>query len=243
MVEKKTPGEKPIVIVKAGDPIPSVAESRGDYTALIRESIGDAWRGSFASFDCRVEAPPNPSSAAAFVITGSSSNLPNRERWMLDVEAWLRDVVGSGTPVFGICFGHQLLGQALGGEVTKNPRGREIGTIRVERLADDPILEGIPTSFEANATHIDTVAKLPPGAVALARSSLDDHQAIRFTPAVYGVQFHPEIDADVMRQYIAAREALLVAESMDPVALGRRVTDATFARSILASFIRNVVAS
>jgi GMP synthase (glutamine-hydrolysing) len=229
------------VVVKTGDPIPSVAATRGEFRHLIEETIGAAWRGEFSSFDARTERPPHPRSAAAFVITGSSANVPNREAWMIETEAWLREVADTGTPVFGICFGHQILGQALGGEVKKNPRGREIGTIRVERLAEDPIFDGMPTSFEANATHVDTVAALPRGAVVLARSSLDDHQTVRFARSIYGVQFHPEIDADVMRKYLDARRGVLADEGLDAEAIAAAVTEARLARALLANFVRHVV--
>jgi GMP synthase (glutamine-hydrolysing) len=157
---------------------------------------------------------------------------------MLSAEAWLRDVVRAGTPTLGICFGHQMLAQALGGEVQKNPRGREIGTVRIERIADDPLFEGLPAAFEVNATHIDTVTVLPPGATRLARSSLDDHQAIRFTETCYGVQFHPEIDADVMRAYLEARREILATERFVVEALLAEVTHAPHGRQILRNFLR-----
>src|SRR5262245_46724449 len=96
---------KPIVVVKTGEPVPSVLARRGEFARLIEEAIGDAWSGGYASFDARTDGPPDPRSAAAFVITGSSASVVDREPWMLRTEAWLRDVVGAGTPTLGICFG------------------------------------------------------------------------------------------------------------------------------------------
>lgn len=236
--------EKPkIVILTMGDPVPAVAERRGSFATMIEETIGDAWRGSYEAVDVRKEPPPDPRGAAAFVLTGSASNVPNREPWMLTSEAWLRDVVPSNIPIFGICFGHQILAQALGGEVIKNPRGREMGTQRIEKTVDDPIFDGLPSTFEANATHIDTVAKLPPGAVALARSPLDDHQAIRFSKTCYSVQFHPEVDADILRAYISSRVEILRGEGFDVDSMLTNVTEATSARHVLRNFIRHVVSA
>jgi len=232
---------KPIVIVKTGEPVPSVLARRGEFARLIEEAIGETWRGGYSIFDARSEAFPRPDDAAALVITGSAANVPDRESWMLRIEAWLRDAVGAGVPTLGICFGHQLLGQALGGQVLKNPRGREIGTIVIERISDDPIFGDLGPRFAANATHIDTVATLPTGAVALARSSLDDHQAIRFTPTCYGVQFHPEIDADVMRAYIAARREILATEGIDPDALAASVEEGEPGRRTLRNFIAHAL--
>jgi GMP synthase (glutamine-hydrolysing) len=175
------------------------------------------------------------------VITGSSANVPNREPWMLETEAYLREVVRLSVPVFGICFGHQMLAQALGGEVQKNPRGREIGTIRVARLADDPLFDSLPEAFEANATHVDTVVKLPPGAVPLAKSDLEDHHAIRFSETCYGVQFHPELDADVMRGYVEHRWEILASEGFAVESLHAQIAEAEFGRRTIRNFIHHIL--
>ncbi len=154
---------KRILVVKTGEPVPKIAEKRGQFADLIAGSIGELFTGDYAVVDARTEEPPSPRGADAVVITGSAANVPTREGWMLRTEAWLREVVAVGTLVFGICFGHQILAQALGGEVQRNPRGREIGTVAVEQTASDPIFDGLPATFAANVTHIDTVVRLPPG--------------------------------------------------------------------------------
>ena len=249
----RSPQNLPIIVVRTGDPVPTFAATRGAFADLIAQAASIEPSGAdggangsplpFEVFDIRVEAPPDPRAAAAFIITGSAANVPSREPWMLSAEAWLRGVVRAGTPTLGICFGHQILAQALGGDVQKNPRGREIGTVRIERIADDPLFDGLPAAFEANATHIDTVAVLPPGATPLARSSLDDHQAIRFTEACYGVQFHPDIDADVMRAYLEARREILSTERFVVDALLAEVTNAPHGRQILRNFLRACASS
>ena len=216
-------------------------ERRGHFADMIQAAIGEAWGGGYSEIDVRGDEPPGEVDAAAFVITGSAANVPHREPWMLRAEAWLRGVVGRGTPTFGICFGHQILAQALGGEVVRNPRGREIGTIRIHRREDDPIFDGIPSSFEANVTHIDTVGALPPGAVSLARSEQDDHQAIRFTRTCYGVQFHPELDREIMTGYVEARTEILQGERFDVDALLAGITDGDLGTRALRNFIRHLV--
>ncbi len=208
---------------------------------MIQDAIGPVWDGAYGVADVRVADPASTEGVAAFVITGSASNVPNREPWMLRTEAWLRRIVGEGVPVFGICFGHQILAQALGGEVIKNPRGREIGTKTISRRAHDPIFEGLSDELRVNLTHIDTVDRLPPGAVSLASSALDDHQAIRFTETCYGVQFHPEIDGEIMRGYIETRREILAAEGLDPDALWSAVEDGRAGTEALRNFVRRFV--
>lgn len=96
----------------------------------------------------------------------------------------------------------------------RNPLGREIGSVGIDLHENDPIL-GDKRTFLANATHLDTVGTLPEGAVSLARSAGDKNQIIRFDDRTYGLQFHPEIDDDVMRGYLDARRPILESEGMD----------------------------
>ena len=232
---------KKIFIIKTGEPVPKVREKRGEFSDLIVETIGEAWNHGYASFDARTDEPPNPQEAEAFVITGSAANVPDRIEWMLKTEAYLRDIVKLGIPTFGICFGHQILAQALGGEVRKNPRGREIGTRHINKLEHDPIFEGVPDVFKASVTHIDTVAKLPSGTKVLAKNDLDDHHALRFTETCYGVQFHPELDADVMRGYVEHRWDTLASEGIVVDELHRSIEESEFGRRTLINFVRHIM--
>jgi GMP synthase (glutamine-hydrolysing) len=233
-----SPKTKTITVLRTGEPVPWVLERRGHFHDLIASSIGEAFTGDYRVIDVRHEPLPDPRGASAFVITGSAANVPTREPWMLKTEAFLREVVEAGTPTLGICFGHQILAQALGGEVRKNPRGREIGTLAIERTADDPIFEGVPLRFEANVTHVDTVARLPEGAVALARSSLEDAHAIRFSETCYGVQFHPEIDGEVMRAYVESRAEVLREEGFPVEQMLAQIHDGEEGRRALRNFVK-----
>ena len=228
-----------LLILVAGTTVPAIAERRGDFHRWIQEKTGNAWRGSWAVHDARTDAPlPGPRDADAFVITGSSSSVTERAPWMLRAEELVRGIEQARVPLLGICFGHQMIAQALGGEVQKNPRGREIGTVRVDRLADDPVFEGLPRAFDVNATHVDAVVKLPPRAELLATTSLDPAAAFRVGDRVKAVQFHPEFDADVMRGYLTARAHLVRAEGLDPDALLGAVHEGTRGGDILRGFAR-----
>jgi GMP synthase (glutamine-hydrolysing) len=232
-----------ITILVAGNTVPAVAARRGDFDRWIREQTGEAWAGEWHSVDVRGDGPlPGPRDADAFVITGSSSSVTERAAWMLRAEGFVREIVAARTPLFGICFGHQMIAQALGGEVTRNPRGREIGTVRVDRVADDPVFAGLPRTFDVQATHVDSVARLPEGARVLATTSLDPVAAFAVGPLVKAVQFHPEFDADVVRGYLTARAETIRSEGLDPEALLARVHDGTRGRDILRSFARLVAA-
>jgi GMP synthase (glutamine-hydrolysing) len=233
-----------ILVLRAGDAVPQVAELHGEFFAWITRATGEAWTGKWVEHDLRSDrAIPDCESVSAIIITGSICSVTERAPWMLRAEAYIRDVVRTETPLLGICFGHQLMAQALGGDVQKNPRGREIGTVDVVRHADDPLFDGLPHRLRANATHVDTVVMLPPGAEVIASTALEAHAAIAFGPAARGVQFHPEIDEAVMRGYIEVRRPCLVEEGLDAEGIYRDAGDTPQARELLRNFIRCFVTS
>jgi len=137
-----------------------------------------------------------------------------------------------------------MIAEALGGKVAKNPRGREIGTVEVRMLdgaSDDPVLKGLPRIFSANATHVDSVAILPPGARVLAETSLEPHAMYAVGKTTKCVQFHPEIDGDAMRGYIDARAHLVNAEGLDAQGIRDRSVDTPHGASTLRNFVHHVV--
>jgi GMP synthase (glutamine-hydrolysing) len=221
--------------------MPTTLEQHGDWVRLISRTAADAWPGGFRAIDVRVAEPlPEPAEPRAIIVTGSASSVTERAPWMLRLEEHLRHVVSSGTPVLGICFGHQILGQALGGRVERNPRGREIGTVEVELTAPDPILDDRARPFLANMTHVDTLVELPEGARVLARTALEAHAALRFGENAWGVQFHPEIDAEVMRQYVSGRRELIAGEGLDAAAIHARIRETPPGAETLRRFLRIV---
>lgn len=231
---------RPLVVLVTGDPVGPVAARRGPFSELFAGALGSVAPAPLLAVDVRGPELAFPEDVAGVIVTGSASSVTERAPWMLRVEAVLRDLVKREVPLLGVCFGHQLLGAALGGRVERNPRGREIGTVAVEVLEPDPLLEGLPDPFAANATHVDSVTVLPPGATLLARSALEPHAAVRFGPAAWGVQFHPEFDRDVMRGYLEARADLVRSEGGDPDRLLAAAGEGEGGRALLRAFARRL---
>jgi GMP synthase (glutamine-hydrolysing) len=230
---------RPLLIVKSGRTLPELARRRGDYEDWIAAGMGlGAARLRIAH--AYENAPlPEPDTFAGVVVTGSSAMVSHREPWSERTAAWLAGAVLTGTPVLGICYGHQLLAHGLGGRVGPNPRGREIGTIEVAlsgAARGDPLFEQLPERLRVQATHVEAVLELPVGARLLGSSHADPHQAFAVGERAWGVQFHPEFDADVVRGYLTARRELLLAEGLDPEALWRAASDSSHGTVLLRRF-------
>ncbi|WP_394826878.1 glutamine amidotransferase [Pendulispora albinea] len=230
-----------IIVLRTGDAIPSVAEKCGQFFDYITRTVGDTWSYGWELVDVRLPDVdlPDPRSATGFIITGSPSSVTERAPWMLRTEEYVRRIAAAEVPLLGICFGHQLIGQALGGEVAKNPRGREIGTVRLEVSEGDPILEGQPRVFDVQATHSDSVVRLPPGARVLASTELEPNTIFSVGPYVRGVQHHPEMDDVVIRGYVEARYAIIESEGLDAGAILRNVRPTPENGRTLRNFVRN----
>ncbi len=231
---------KPVLIVKAGEPVPAVAGRFGGFEDWILAGSGLDPEAVRTVAVYREEALPDPTSVAGVIVTGSKAMVTDHEPWMERAATWLRRAVGDRVPVLGICFGHQLLAHALGGEVGDNPRGREIGTVRVRLLpaaGEDPLLAGFPARLTVQATHTQSVLRLPPGAVLLAANDHEPHHAFRAGKRAWGLQFHPEITAGVMRAHLALMRSTLAAEGLDPAALEAAVESSPAGPALLRRFV------
>jgi GMP synthase (glutamine-hydrolysing) len=166
----------------------------------------------------------------------------DRRDWSERSADWLRDAAHAGVPLFGICYGHQLLAHALGGAVGDNPAGREMGTIDLElhpQAEHDPLFAGLPRRFPVQSTHLQTVLRAPEGATVLARSTQDACHAFRWREHVWGVQFHPEFSGTHMRGYVHARREALAGEGRCAKQVSRAISAAPHARKVLRRFARH----
>jgi GMP synthase (glutamine-hydrolysing) len=222
--------------------------------ALLDASVGDtpAERNVGRELEAEVRTykvsegvlPPSPSEALdafdAVVVSGSQTAVYDDEPWIAETEAWLRGVVDRGMPVLGICWGHQLLAQATGGDV--DPMGEyELGYVDVDLLAPaaaDPLFAGVDDPFVAFETHSDEVTRLPGAATPLAETDRA-LQAFRIANA-WGVQFHPEYDLDTARWVTENKRGHLTDDRVDAVletVTPERHAETAAARRTFANFL------
>lgn len=194
--------KKKLFIIKAGTTFSSTLATFGDFEDWIIAGLGnellpveviDAWKEP---------AYPHPAECLGVIVTGSHAMVTENLPWSLAIERWIPLIVEAGIPFLGICYGHQLLGRAMGGEVGYHPLGRELGTVEIRlepQAVGEPLFTGVPRIFPGHSAHSQTVLRLPPGAVLLASGDYEPHHSFRIGKAAWGVQFHPEYDAAVMK--------------------------------------------
>jgi GMP synthase (glutamine-hydrolysing) len=232
---------RPILIVKTGSAVPSVVAEHGDFGQLIARGLGRRVEELLVVEVFQDEILPSPQRVAGVIVTGSAAMVSMPEPWAERTASWLRSTHAASVPILGICYGHQLLAWALGGSVHANPNGREIGTATVELTPDathDRLLGGLGPTLTVQETHVESVAALPPGARLLAGNAHDPHQAFAVGESSWGVQFHPEFDAAIVRRYLEERRSIIAAEGLDPDRLLAGVADSSDGRAILETFNR-----
>lgn len=198
----------------------------------------------------RGEAFPSLDGYDAVVAMGGPQQTDEEARfpWLADEKALLRDAVAGDVPVFGVCLGCQLLADAHGGTVAPLAEA-EIGIIDFA-LTDagraDPLFAGLPPSPLTMQWHLNAVTALPSGATHLARSPACEVQAFRIGKRGYGVQFHMEVNKDLVRgvdgfpEYVAALEDLRGVGAFDRLVAetGRHEeTLRTNGRQLFANFV------
>lgn len=141
------------------------------------------------------------------VVLGGSMNADDDETtsWLPAVRALIATTVASRMPFLGICLGHQLAALALGGRVGRNPHGSYRGLSPFNPNAagrEDPLLRAVLPGALAIQSNRDVVLEMPPGAQVLAAFGDGTVQAARFGERAWGVQFHPEANAQVFQGWL-----------------------------------------
>jgi GMP synthase (glutamine-hydrolysing) len=228
-----------LLLLKVGFTFDHIARARGDYDAWFRQRLERPNTSLEVVHVARGEPLPQHFEYDGVVVTGSFSMVTDREGWSVATAGYLRGVVERRVPTLGVCYGHQLLADTFGGRVANNPRGRQAGTVSVQLTPDaqqDPLFRGMPSVLRVQVSHRQSVLVLPEGAVLLGSCEGDPHHAYRLGDTTWGVQFHPEFDADVSRAYIEARREILASEGLNPAALTAAVEDSDHGPQILTRF-------
>lgn len=243
-----------VMLYLAGAPSAAVRARFGTYVDWFGRLIA-AHEVDMQVFDGLGGQMPALDDVDGVVITGSAASLTEPEPWMDTALALVRAAHEARTPLLGVCFGHQLIGAALGGRVVRNPRGWQLATRDVsltEAGRGDALFAGLPERFPVNLSHQDIVCEtsLPeaPRVEVLAGNAKASIQAVAVGPYTRGVQFHPEFSGEVTAAYIEARRALLTEDAVSrdapedlPETLLAEVRDSPEGEQVLHNFIAHFV--
>ncbi len=177
----------------------------------------------------------------AVVVTGSASMVTEHCEWMLQTQHWLAQIFAHDVPTLGVCFGHQLIADMLGGQVDYNPLGRHMGIsqfILNPQGQQDMLLGDLSATntFNTFVSHQQNVISLPACVTLLGSCENDSNHAFSYQNYIWGVQFHPEWSQEIMRSYLKQRETVLIKEGFNPTLMAAQLSDCDEAGSLLKQF-------
>ena len=194
-----------IGILQTGHVPDELIAQNGDYSDIFPRFL--AGRGlTFRTFSVvDNDFPEGPEDAEGWLITGSRYGAYEDHDWIPPLERLIREIHASGKPLIGVCFGHQIIAQALGGKVEKFAGGWSVGRTRYE-------INGEPLNL--NAWHQDQVTALPEGAQTLSSTDFCRHAAVLYGDRAFTLQPHPEIDRTYLRGLLERRAPGVVPEDL-----------------------------
>ncbi len=185
-----------IGILQTGHAPDTLRDQYGDYIRIFQDFLA----GQGFDFEgwsvVDGDLPESVHAADGWLITGSRHGVYEDHDWIPPLEDFIRDAITGKVPMVGVCFGHQIIAQALGGKVEKFGGGWAVGR-QVYNFGG--------TGIALNAWHQDQVTELPPGATVVASNDFCAYAAIAYGDRALTVQPHPEFDTGFMEGLIKTR--------------------------------------
>ncbi len=238
MTTTTSPSRVRLGVLQAGRVPEEMSGEHADYDQLFVNLLGE---NEFDYHHWAVldgDLPDSIDDADAWLITGSRFGAYEDHDWIPPLEDFIRDVYASDKPMVGICFGHQIIAQALGGKVEKFNGGWSVG--RVEYSLDKNVF-GEHSADAANQTallafHQDQVVQAPEEATTVGSTDFCKHAALLYGNRMLTIQPHPEFYSEFIGGLLVARRDLLPSDVRDTAAA---TLHDTIVREPIAATLRN----
>ena len=231
-------------VLQAGSPPRTVPPRCGGYGQMFVDLLAEAGQ-QWDVFPVEEGVfPEQPLDYDGLVITGSRHSVHDDLDWVRTLLHLIREVHRRERPLLGVCFGHQAIAHALGGEVAPNPKGWDIGIREVfltPEARNRAPLTGVSNPFRILESHQDVVTRLPRQALRLAGSDFSEHEMSLVCDSTLSLQGHPEFDAEVVRGIIedqVERQVISASQAREALRSLSDQPDRAFLQGMLKRFLR-----
>lgn len=191
-----------IGILETGYPPEGTIGTHGTYPQAFMRLL-DGYGFSFDSWAAlEGELPQSIHDAEGWLITGSKHGAYDDLPWIKPLEQFIASAYEANVPVVGICFGHQIIAQALGGKVVKFDGGWSVGRVEYQ-------LDGMGENVPLYAWHQDQVIALPEDAQVAGSTDFCRYAALSYGNKAWSIQPHPEFTRGYMAELLEARKSVL----------------------------------
>ncbi len=209
-----------IGILQADSVLPQFQAEHGNYPGMISAVISRAAEAlgvavTFQTYDVEHgEYPDALDECDGYVITGSKKSVYDPDDWIVELKDYVKEIAAAKTPLVGLCFGHQLVAEALGGKTEPAAVGWGVGihASEVDHSQANKsgwFMEPAPDHFNLIVSHKDQVSALPEGADRLASSDFCPNSMFVIGDHVFAMQGHPEFDRAYSSDLMHMRQEIL----------------------------------
>ena len=165
--------------------------------------------------------PLNHNDCDGWIVTGSPHGVYEEHSWIPIVSQLIKDIYDNKLPIFGVCFGHQLIAQALGGNVEKSTKGWGLGLHTYQIYNKTNYMDNLSSEVTLNICHQDQVLSPPNGATVYAKSDFCENAGFYIKDKVLTMQAHPEFLVDFIKALLTARRDVTIPKQfVDPALIG-----------------------
>jgi len=213
-----------IGVLQTGSIPEEMADRHGPYVTMFERMLQRA-DPSFSAvlWDVNVggEIPTSPDQADGWIITGSRHGVYEDHAWIEPLKAFLREAHAARAPLVGVCFGHQILAEALGGKVEKSDRGWGCGIHHYSIDQRAAWMDEEKETIAIHAMHQDQIVALPEGATVLAQSEFCPYSVLAYGETAMSIQPHPEFETSFERGIVELRRGSVIPEALADAALDK----------------------